>query len=222
MGFPKEVKSRILVDTARHCCVCHRYKGVKVEVHHIRPQSEGGPNTYENAIALCFDCHADAGHYNPKHPKGTKYSPEELKKSKNQWIEMVRKNNIESPRVDEELKFTIMEETAKYEEKIISLRRDVIKIFATTHLIGVGAEHHWIRSTYPGCDIKMQSITTLSHITDKAMGKDIYFDVIEVEMKDGRTKKIYFDISDFVSHGMVSTSLKEDEFFANKLDALYS
>ncbi|MBZ9560510.1 HNH endonuclease [Halomonas coralii] len=191
-------------------------------MHHILPQSEGGPNTYENAIALCFDCHADAGHYNPKHPKGTKYSREELKKSKSQWIEMVRNNNIEIPRVDEELKFTIMEETATYEEKIISLRRDVVKIFATTHPVGVGAEYHWIKNTYPGCDIKMQLITTLGHITDKAMEKDIYFDVIEIEMADSRTKKIYFDISDFVSHGMVSSSLNEDEFFANKLDELYS
>lgn len=87
----------MLVASARHCCVCHRFKGVKVEVHHIIQESKGGPNTFDNAIALCFDCHADAGHYNPHHPKGTKYSPEELRKAKDSWLKLVRENNIEPP-----------------------------------------------------------------------------------------------------------------------------
>lgn len=77
--------------------MCHRYKGVKVEVHHIEQEALGGANTYENAIALCFDCHADAGHYNPQHPRGTKFSPGELKKAKKQWLEMVRTNSIKEP-----------------------------------------------------------------------------------------------------------------------------
>lgn len=97
MGFPRKVKEQILVDTARHCCVCHRYKGVKVEVHHIEQEALGGANTYQNAIALCFDCHADAGHYNSKHPRGTKFSPGELNKAKNKWLEMVRANSIKEP-----------------------------------------------------------------------------------------------------------------------------
>lgn len=97
MGFSQKVKNQILVDTARHCCVCHRYKGVKVEVHHIEQEALGGKNTYENAISLCFDCHCDAGHYNPKHPRGTKFSPAELKKAKQNWIHLVKTNNIKEP-----------------------------------------------------------------------------------------------------------------------------
>lgn len=99
MGFSQSIKERILLDTARHCCVCHRYKGVKVEVHHIIPESISSDNSYENAISLCFDCHADAGHYNPKHPRGTKFSPNELKKAKDRWIEKVNNNEIELPLV---------------------------------------------------------------------------------------------------------------------------
>ncbi|MEQ8258841.1 MAG: HNH endonuclease signature motif containing protein [Alcanivorax sp.] len=94
MGFPKGVKNRILVAAARHCCVCHRYKGVGVEAHHIIQEADGGPNTYENAIALCFDCHAAAGHYNSRHPRGTKFSPEELRLARKTWLEMVEKNQI--------------------------------------------------------------------------------------------------------------------------------
>lgn len=98
MGFPRNVRDQILIDSARHCCVCHRYKGVKVEVHHIQPEAIGGENTYENAIALCFDCHADAGHYNPSHPRGTKFSPAELQKAKDNWLEMVARNNVQQPK----------------------------------------------------------------------------------------------------------------------------
>ncbi len=97
MSFPRKVRNQILVDTARHCCVCHRYKGVKVEVHHIEQEALGGENTYENAISLCFDCHADAGHYNSKHPRGTKFSPSELKMAKESWIALVKENNLKEP-----------------------------------------------------------------------------------------------------------------------------
>ena len=98
MAFPRDVKERILVATARHCCVCHRYKGIKIEVHHIVPRAHGGDDTFDNAIALCFDCHADAGHYDTTHPRGTRYSPRELEKAKEQWIAVVAANGILAPR----------------------------------------------------------------------------------------------------------------------------
>jgi hypothetical protein len=94
MGFTSKIKEDILVACARHCCVCHRYKGVKIEIHHIEPKEQGGKDTFENAIPLCFDCHSDAGHYFSKHPKGTKFSPNELKKHKKTWFENVKNNNI--------------------------------------------------------------------------------------------------------------------------------
>lgn len=99
MGFSSSMKEKMMVDAARHCCVCHRYKGVKIEVHHIVQEADGGTNTPDNAIPLCFDCHADAGHYNPHHPRGTKFSPQELKLAKKAWLEIVANNRIE-PVVD--------------------------------------------------------------------------------------------------------------------------
>ena len=89
MPFSKATKAKVLVAAARHCCVCHRYKGVKVEVHHMVPESKGGDSTRANAIALCFDCHADAGHYNPEHPRGTKFSLEELRLASDEWYDTV-------------------------------------------------------------------------------------------------------------------------------------
>ena len=69
----------------RQCCVCHNFGGRDVEVHHIKPEADGGPNTLANAIVLCFKCHSEAGHYNSRHPKGSKYSPQELLRHRDAW-----------------------------------------------------------------------------------------------------------------------------------------
>lgn len=98
MAFSREVRTEALVAAARHCCLCHRYRGVKVEVHHIVPVAKGGADTADNAIALCFDCHADAGHYNPEHPRGTKISVDELRLARHLWHMAVQMNRIEAPR----------------------------------------------------------------------------------------------------------------------------
>lgn len=95
MGFSSDIKIRARIAAASCCCVCHKRKGSKIEIHHIIPEADGGPNTYENAIPLCFDCHCDAGHYNPRHPKGTKYSPKELILARDDWYLKVSENKIE-------------------------------------------------------------------------------------------------------------------------------
>jgi len=103
MPFPHSVRDEALVAAARHCCVCHRYKGVKVEVHHIVPESKGGASDLDNAITLCFDCHADAGHYNPNHPRGTKFSPGELRRHRDEWHAIVRLPGVQSPDIPDVL-----------------------------------------------------------------------------------------------------------------------
>ena len=100
MSFSKKIKEDILVASARHCSMCHSYKGLKVEVHHITPKVQGGNNSESNAISLCFDCHADAGHYFADHPKGTKVSPRELRKHKKSWEKLVTQNLIPIPKRD--------------------------------------------------------------------------------------------------------------------------
>lgn len=80
MPFPADIREDALVRSGRHCCVCHQAAGRDVNVHHIVQEADGGPNTLENAIVLCSKCHGEAGHYNPRHPLGTKYSPSELRR----------------------------------------------------------------------------------------------------------------------------------------------
>lgn len=87
MPFPNSVREEVLVRAQRHCCVCHEFAGRSVNVHHIKQESEGGANTLENAIVLCLRCHAEAGHFNPNHPLGTKYASSELIQHRDAWFE---------------------------------------------------------------------------------------------------------------------------------------
>ena len=85
MPFPRAVRDETLAKSHRRCCVCHEFGGRSVNVHHIFQEADGGPNTIDNAICLCLRCHAEAGHFNSRHPMGTKYSPVELKLHRDQW-----------------------------------------------------------------------------------------------------------------------------------------
>lgn len=92
MPFPKDVRDEALVRSHRRCCVCHEFGGRSVNVHHIVQEADDGPNTLANAICLCLRCHAEAGHFNLRHPMGTKYSPKELVAHRDQWWEHCKKN----------------------------------------------------------------------------------------------------------------------------------
>jgi hypothetical protein len=57
-----------------------------METDHIVPLEEDGKDTIENAIPVCFECHAEIHSYNDKHPRGRKFLPEELQRHKEQWL----------------------------------------------------------------------------------------------------------------------------------------
>jgi len=86
MPFAPALVEDLVVKSARCCCLCRQFKGQKIEVHHIK---QGGPDTEDNAIPLCFDCHADVQAYNDQHPRGRKYRPGELLRLRNEWFKLV-------------------------------------------------------------------------------------------------------------------------------------
>jgi hypothetical protein len=81
--FSDEDKIKILLWCGRHCCLCGKFAGVGIEVAHL----EANKSDIDNAMPLCFDCHASVGHYNAKHPRGKKYSVKELKARRDQVYE---------------------------------------------------------------------------------------------------------------------------------------
>ncbi len=60
MPFPEDVKTEAL-DRAHYSCVVCRTPSVSLQVHHIIPQGEDGPDTIDNACPLCPNHHADLG-----------------------------------------------------------------------------------------------------------------------------------------------------------------
>ncbi len=90
MPFPPNVKEDALVACGRHCCLCHIFSGQRMEVHHIKQESDGGPNTFDNAIPLCLNCHAEVKAYDPHHPVGNRYTESELIRQRDNWYSKVR------------------------------------------------------------------------------------------------------------------------------------
>ena len=86
-GFNRKEVADLLTRCHRRCCICHRFCGVKMETDHIVPQSQGGDESIDNALPVCFECHAEIHSYNPKHPRGRMYTPEELRAHKEQWLD---------------------------------------------------------------------------------------------------------------------------------------
>ncbi len=82
--FPLDIKKKVLLWSDRHCCLCGKSCGTDIEIAHIDNRSD---NSLDNAMPLCYDCHAAIGRYNDEHPKGNKYKPEELKIRREQIFE---------------------------------------------------------------------------------------------------------------------------------------
>lgn len=57
---PDSLKHDIIFDRAEQTCEWCGEDFDQLEVHHIEPRSEGGPNTRRNLIALCPNCHSKA------------------------------------------------------------------------------------------------------------------------------------------------------------------
>ncbi len=55
MTFTENIKSEAKTKAHYKCCVCNSFEFI--EVHHIIPQEEKGPDTLENAAPLCTRCH---------------------------------------------------------------------------------------------------------------------------------------------------------------------
>ena len=92
MGFDKEESAKLLAQCHRRCCVCHRFCGVKMELHHMHHRADGGSDDIDNAIPLCFECHAEVNHYSDSHPRGRKFTIEELRAHKAHWLEICAKH----------------------------------------------------------------------------------------------------------------------------------
>ena len=92
MPFSREIADEALVACARRCCICRKFCGTRMQLHHILQEADGGSDTLDNCIPLCLNCHEEVGSYNPKHPIGRKFSSDELKQHRDVWFDFVRRH----------------------------------------------------------------------------------------------------------------------------------
>jgi hypothetical protein len=123
--------------------------------------------------------------------------------------------------------YKVNEETVTFDEKMRSLKMDVIKVIAHDHALGVAAEYAWMNKFYPKHKLVVKMLSTLEAMTGKRKGGGIVrpgetlFDIFLLELDGGRTKSVYFDISSFFSGK--DSSLTNPGVYANKkLASLYS
>ncbi len=114
------------------------------------------------------------------------------------------------------------EERITFTELLRSVHHDVVKVNAHTHVLGVSAEHEWIERRYPQSKVKSQALTSLKRISKRQQKAkpEVHFDVLTLELMDGRNKNIYFDISDFFG-GEASSVLDPEGAVAKQLEDLY-
>ncbi len=102
MPFSPKVQEDALVACGRFCCICHRFAGTKIEIHHIIQKADGGSDDFDNAIPLCLECHADMGKTDAHHPGRKAYPPSELKRHRENWYKRVADNTPVLPDEDAE------------------------------------------------------------------------------------------------------------------------
>jgi len=107
------------------------------------------------------------------------------------------------------------DEIITFEEKLISQNFDIIKINATTHMLGVRAEREWLNKKYPGYENNMQMLT---HIETKQGRKT--FDILPIS-KGNIKKDIYFDITDFFDGASVPYYKNTGEYAVAKINQTY-
>jgi len=65
MPFPESIKKEVRRKSNFSYCLCRK---IGVEIHHLIPYHEGGPDTIENAVPLYPTCHDTYGE-NPQKRK---------------------------------------------------------------------------------------------------------------------------------------------------------
>ena len=104
MPFSESLKTQVRKKSHLACCLC---KSLGVEVHHIIPESEGGPDTEENAAPLCPSCHEIYGANSQKR----KF----IREARDLWYEICKNKLASGKERLDEIK-QLLQNTVSYED----------------------------------------------------------------------------------------------------------
>ena len=104
MAFSEALKLKVRKKAHLSCCLC---KAIGVEVHHIIPQEENGPDTEENAAPLCPSCHEAYG----ANPQKRKF----IREARDLWYEICEKRYASDIDRLDEIK-RLLQNTVSYDD----------------------------------------------------------------------------------------------------------
>jgi len=123
MPFPESVKLEAKKRAHYVCVIC---KEPFLEVHHIIPESEEGPNTIDNAAPLCASCHDRFG--------GNPDKQKTIREMRDFWWEMCakRESNPDYIKLNEKLD-TIQTSLHKSQTSQQNVFEEIKEAFVTFH-----------------------------------------------------------------------------------------
>ncbi|MGP8190811.1 MAG: HNH endonuclease [Methanobacterium sp.] len=211
MSFSSAVKENLLVACHRRCCICHEYKGKKIQVHHIVQKADGGEDTEENGIPLCLECHEEVGSYNPRHPIGNKFTSSELRRHKEQWLAICKNRTYpldKSTVVPDDIVHLGIRSFERGTENMSNETEDMLCLIDCFDNRAIRESHDWnddifnslnnfIREIKPGNSYRLHLETHLSiafiagYLLDSKSGIEIY------PMQKTRGKRDWSPIKDY-------------------------
>jgi hypothetical protein len=104
MAFSEALKAKVRKRGHLACCLC---KAMGVEVHHIVPLEENGPDTEDNAAPLCPSCHETYG----ANAQKRKF----IREARELWYGICAKRFATDPERLEEIK-RLLKKTVSYDD----------------------------------------------------------------------------------------------------------
>ena len=122
MGFSESLKGEVKRKAHFRCCLCH---ALGVEIHHIIPEADDGPDTEDNAAPLCPSCHETYG----SNPQKRKF----IREARDFWYEVCAKRFAADGDRLEEIASTVRQAATKDDlanavDQILAFQRIVNRV----------------------------------------------------------------------------------------------
>ena len=124
MAFTESLKLEVRRSAAFRCCRCHE---IGIEVHHIIPQANNGPDDLDNAAPLGPNCHINFG--------GNTEKRKDIRQMRDWWYEVVKEKYHEGQEKWEKINDLILEiqnghgkKMTELEAQLSGLQSDIIQM----------------------------------------------------------------------------------------------
>jgi hypothetical protein len=189
MGFSQNLKREVKEKAAFRCCRC---QNIGVQVHHIESESDGGPDTVDNAAPLCPSCHDYFG-ANPRKQK-------EIKHMRDWWYQIVEQmyhkyvTTEQLREIDRKL-----EEIRQSQSSEVSDLKKVMKSISDKMIEGI--------STKTADTTASGIINTLTFMSEVTLGEEMAMDRSDV-------KELHYitpiaNVVSIMQHGILSHELSK-------------